>query len=117
MFAWSAMGALARHPALVGRRLAAAIWYRGDSPPHTPSAALLSSLGVVAEARHLGIGRELVNAFCAAARKSSLQCVYLTTDQRDNEAVNRFYCSLGFNISATTTRRDGRTMNTYLKPV
>jgi ribosomal protein S18 acetylase RimI-like enzyme len=79
--------------------------------------ALLSSLGVVPQVRHLGIGRELVKAFCAAARKSDLQYVYLTTDQRDNEVVNRFYRSLGFNISATTTRRDGRTMNTYMKPV
>jgi ribosomal protein S18 acetylase RimI-like enzyme len=117
LFALAATGALVRHPVLVGKRLIAAIWYRGDSPPHQPSAALLSSLAVVPSVRQLGIGRTLVAAFCAATRQAKLRYVYLTTDQEDNEAVNRFYHSLGFEVSATTTRGDGRTMNTFLKSV
>jgi len=117
-FAWAATFALLRHPLVVGRRLAAAVRYRGDPPAgQIGSGALLSSLGVAPEARQLGVGRQLVDAFCAVARDSKLKSVYLTTDNRDNEGANRFYRSLGFELSATTTRSDGRIMNTYVKSI
>jgi ribosomal protein S18 acetylase RimI-like enzyme len=115
VFALCASAAILRNPITVGRRLFSALWYRGEKPPSIPSAALLSSVAVVPDVRNCGIGRALMYGFCDAARARGSHCVYLTTDHDGNEAVNTFYGSLGFTVFATTTRKDGRTMSTYLR--
>jgi len=116
-FAWSAAGALLLDPVGVGRRLLAATRYRGERPAAIPTASLLSSLGVAPNARTAGVGRALISGFCGAARSRHSSHVYLTTDQQDNDAVNRFYHSLDFTVHATTSRPDGRVMITYVKAI
>jgi ribosomal protein S18 acetylase RimI-like enzyme len=115
VFALCASAAMLRNPIMVGRRLFSALWYRGEKPPSIPSATLLSSVAVVPDAQHGGIGRALMSEFCDAARARGSRWVYLTTDHHGNEAVNSFYGSLGFTVFATTTRQDGRTMSTYVR--
>jgi len=115
VFALCASVAVLHSPIAVGKRLFAALWYRGEKPPSISSAALLSSVAVVPDAQHCGIGRALMYGFCDAARASGSHCVYLITDRDRNEAVNSFYGSLGFKVFATTTRQDGRTMSTYVR--
>jgi GNAT superfamily N-acetyltransferase len=42
------------------------------------------------------MGRALVSAFMAVASEQGATHVYLTTAERGNERVNRFYIRLGF---------------------
>jgi ribosomal protein S18 acetylase RimI-like enzyme len=104
----AALPALARNPVRVGRRLLAAVVYRGDRPPGLSDHWLLSSLGVHAEASGRGAGGALMAHFLDAARQSGARGVYLLTDGSDNEATLHFYEKHGFVVHADRTRPDGR---------
>lgn len=104
----AALPALARHPVRVGKRLLAAVVYRGDRPPGLPDFWLLSSLGVHAEASGMGVGSTLMRRFLDAARQAGARGVYLLTDGSDNAATLRFYGRHGFVVHAERTRPDGR---------
>jgi GNAT superfamily N-acetyltransferase len=114
-FAFAALPALFRHPVQVLPRLLRAVLYRGEHPEGIEGAALLSSLGVSPNVSRQGLGKELVNVFCKNAARRGVREVYLTTDQRGNEAVNMFYERAGFRLLSTYTRQDCRVMNTYLR--
>lgn len=74
----------------------------------------LASIGVLPSARGAGIGRGLVDQFIARASDRGEAAVRLTTDARDNEGVNAFYRSLGFNRVRIIDQGGGRTMNEYM---
>jgi GNAT superfamily N-acetyltransferase len=116
-FALDATGALLRHPLKVGRKLLGALRYRGEGPPVVREAALLSSLGVLAEARGTGVSGLLIEAFCREAARGAATHVYLTTDRDENAAVNRFYLKHGFVLESSLVRPDGRVMNRYCRPL
>lgn len=105
--------AILRRPALLprllrnGRRAA-------DSSQGSPAnrESELASIGVAPTGQGKGIGRALVAAFIEHSRAGGAECVSLTTDARENETVNRFYQSLGFQVAAVETVGE-RLMNRY----
>ena len=116
-FALAAVPALLRHPMVVFPRLLRSIRYRGGQPSVLKGAALLSSLGVHPASVRLGLGRKLVEDFCADAGELGARVVYLTTDWRENNTAKRFYEHAGFRLLTTQRNQNGRVMNTYLRPV
>jgi ribosomal protein S18 acetylase RimI-like enzyme len=74
----------------------------------------LASIGVIPSAQRLGIGRALVAAFLEHAERMGAQQVALTTDSANNDAVNGFYKSLGFQIVDTINAPGKRPMHQYV---
>jgi GNAT superfamily N-acetyltransferase len=75
--------------------------------------AELMSVAVSPKAQGTGVGKLLVEAFVAEARRRNAKAVYLTTDGVGNEAANVFYRRLGFHCSRTFLTPEGRSMNEY----
>lgn len=69
----------------------------------TPAGAELMSLAVDPAHRQRGVGKALVDAFAARAGR-----LWLTTDAVDNDAVIRFYESLGFTRTRAYSTPEGR---------
>lgn len=113
-FGLASLWPLLKRPNLVFVKLWSALFYRGESLPDQPQAALLSSLGVQPAAQGQQIGQQLVNAFLAHAQTAGAPAVYLTTDQSDNAKANHFYTRLGFQLAGTCKRPHGRILNRYL---
>ncbi|WP_394673355.1 GNAT family N-acetyltransferase [Limnobacter sp.] len=112
-FGLASLWPLLRKPNLVFIKLWSALFYRGESLPDLPNAALLSSLGVQPAAQGQQIGQQLVNAFLAHAQTAGAPAVYLTTDQSNNTKANQFYTRLGFRLAGTCKRPHGRILNRY----
>lgn len=111
-FALAGARGAVRHPRAVPRLLRA-LTYRGDAPDR-PGAALLSSLVVDPPHSGRGIGAALVEAWTAeAAARGATQAV-LTTDARDNDAVNAFYLARGWRPDGDLTTPQGRAMRRYV---
>ena len=113
-FAMASLWPLLKRPGLVFVKLWSALFYRGESLPDQPNAALLSSLGVKPTAQGQQIGQQLVSAFLAHAQTAGATAVYLTTDQSNNAKANHFYTRLGFGLAGTCKRPHGRILNRYL---
>ena len=113
-FGFASLWPLLRRPGLVFAKLWSALFYRGESLPDQPSAALLSSLGVKPSQQGQRIGQQLVSAFLDHAQTAGAPAVYLTTDQSDNIKANQFYTKLGFELAGTCKRPHGRILNRYL---
>ena len=113
-FAMASLWPLLKKPGLVFVKLWSALFYRGESLPDQPNAALLSSLGVKPTAQGQQIGQQLVSAFLAHVQTAGATAVYLTTDQSDNTKANHFYTKLGFKLAGTCKRPHGRILNRYL---
>lgn len=87
-----------RRPSLWSRLLRTA---QGVVRPRTVFTAAqdsceLASLGVSPTYSGKGLGQALVAAFMSVASGQGATHVYLTTAERDNDRVNRFYVRLGF---------------------
>jgi len=113
-FALAAVPGLLRNPFFVARKCLGAVFYRGEQPAGLESAALLSSLAVDPECSGKGVGQALVKAFVDEAAKRGCKCVYLTTDQAENERVNRFYEKCGFRLRDSFPRPGQRIMNRWV---
>lgn len=113
-FGLASIWPLLRRPTLVFVKLWSALFYRGESLPDQPNAALLSSLGVDVAVQGKGVGQQLVKAFLAHAHTAGAPAVYLTTDQTGNAKANQFYTNLGFELAGTCKRPHGRILNRYL---
>ena len=116
-FLIAALPALIKRPVFVFKKLASAIFYRGDMPSIQGSSKplLLSSIAVTPESKNLGVGKSLLNRFLAVAQERGADCIYLTTDQSNNDHVNRFYLSHGFLVNDTLQKPGGRMMYRYVK--
>lgn len=112
-FLWVSLWPLCRNPGLVLVKLWSALFYRGESLPELPDAALLSSLGVLPKAQGQQVGQQLVRAFLDQARQGGANGVFLTTDQSNNAKANQFYVRLGFQSAGTCKRPRGRILNRY----
>ncbi len=70
------------------------------------------SMGVAPEAQGLGAGKALTRAIVEAARTMGARGIYLNTDADDNDYVNKFHASMGFQLQgwymATGKRRRNR---------
>jgi ribosomal protein S18 acetylase RimI-like enzyme len=111
-FATASLGAVVTKPTVVPRLLRAAC-YRGTPPAGAPR-SLLSSIAVTPEARGLGIGAALVQAWTREAQALGSGGCYLTTDAENNDVVNSFYRNLGWALDETYARPEGRKMNRYV---
>jgi len=60
------------------------------------------------------VGQTLVKAFVDEAATRGCKCVYLTTDQAENERVNRFYEKCGFRLCDSFPRPGRRIMNRWV---
>ncbi len=108
--ALAAAPALARRPLRVGRRLVAAIRYRGEAPRTVPDAALLASLAVRPDSAGGGVGGGLVGAFVDRAREAGRPVTYCSTDVAGNDRVLEFYRRQGFHEAERVRRPEGREM-------
>ncbi len=68
---------------------------RGDRDPEAPGCAWLLSMWVAPDARHQGIGRQLIDAVVAWARAAGCERMVLDVSD-DNAAAIACYAALGF---------------------
>ncbi len=111
-FAWASLGAALRRPAIIPR-----LWRALRRPAQAAESAAdacLMSIAVEPSCSGKGVGRQLVQSFCQALALRGAPAVCLTTDQVDNERVNRFYVSLGFRLARVFVTPEGRAMNEYV---
>ena len=114
-FLFSGLGALLKHPLVVGERFLSALRYRGEIPEKLiGTGALLSSIAVRPQCGGRGLGSALINEFVARARAANCSYVFLTTDADENDKVTGLYERYGFQCESRLTRRDGRRMNRYV---
>ncbi len=111
-FCQASLGTALNRPSTV-RRLIRALAYRGDVP-EGPVRALLSSVAVSPSAQGRGVGKTLVRRWLAEAGRRSASGCYLATDADNNDAVNRFYRSIGWKLESTYTTPERRKMNRYI---
>jgi ribosomal protein S18 acetylase RimI-like enzyme len=112
--ALAVLPALLRSPRLV-RRLATNAGRVDDSARGGEATSCeLSSIGVAPGASGGGVGRALVAAFLRAAGERGAGEVFLTTDARENERVNRFYQECGFRLDRVSEPVAGRPMNVFV---
>ena len=111
-FAGAALGALLRRPS-IAPRLARAL-RQPEAAREAGTDACLMSVAVRPESEGLGIGRQLVEAFCQTLSERGADAVSLTTDRDNNERVNRFYSDLGFRIAREYLTPEGRAINEYV---
>lgn len=111
-FCLASFTAVLKKPSTI-KRLMRAVFYRGEAPKG-PKRSLLSSICVGPECQGHGVGKALVEAWVAEAKRRGSGGCYLTTDAVDNEAVNRFYQKCGWRIETTFATPEGREMNRYV---
>lgn len=78
-----------------------------------PDTAELSSLAVLPDKEGRGVGARLVQRFIVSARQRGARRILLTTDACNNDRVNNFYRSLGFDCVRVIESRRGRMLNEY----
>jgi len=76
--------------------------------------ASLMSIAVNPKFQGYGLGKQLVNAFSDAIKQQNIYEYCLTTDLFNNDSVNNFYKSCGFELARQFTTHEGRKMNEYL---
>ena len=114
-FGWAAVGAALRRPSVLPRLCRAFTYSRRAG--EAACEALLLSVAVLPEAQGTGLGQALVHEFLGQMARRHVGQVSLTTDQDNNERVNRFYRRLGFQLARTYVTHEGRKMNEYIIPV
>jgi len=75
--------------------------------------AELASIAVDPNYTGRGFGKLLIKSFLEKSKEMGAKFVYLTTDAKDNDVVNHFYQSLGFELYQTFTTASRRVMNEY----
>jgi GNAT superfamily N-acetyltransferase len=110
-FAWASLTPMIKNPKIIFR-LARAIFHP-SSNPFGKNIAGLFSIGVHPDIQGNGVGKFLINTFLNEAKLRNCTKVYLTTDRDNNEAVNKFYATLGFYIDSQYSTPEGRRMNKY----
>jgi ribosomal protein S18 acetylase RimI-like enzyme len=110
-FAFASLGVVMRNPAIL-RRIARAIHHPGNNPVGDEVAGLFS-VGVGPEIQRTGAGQRLVGSFLEEASRRGCRRVFLTTDRDGNDAVNKFYHKLGFQVKNQFETPEGRRMNEY----
>lgn len=115
VFLIRALPALLTYPRLVLRKLVSALVYKGDKIDDLENGALLSSIGVLPEARGHSVGKTLLAEFQNIAFSKGRSYIYLTTDALENDAVNGFYKANGFIVESDFLQSGGRRMYRYIK--
>ena len=113
-FALPVFSALVRHPSLAAKVLYGVHRIHAPEKEWPAHSCELSSIAVAPETSGNGLGKVLMRAFLAQARRMGAECVYLTTDADGNDAVNAFYRDVGFKPTRRFLQRKGRWMNEYV---
>ncbi|HEX3110413.1 MAG TPA: GNAT family N-acetyltransferase, partial [Thermoanaerobaculia bacterium] len=100
-----------RHPSTL-KRVARRGVARAFQP--APGAELMSLAVHPREQRH-GLGRALVDAFVARVHETGTETLWLITDAADNDAVQKFYETLGFTVRRSFTNAEGRALVEYVR--
>lgn len=111
LFAWYAMGAFLRKPAVIFRLLRA-FSYSSESK-RDESYIELSSIGVSPAKKNEGLGSNIINYLKEISDWTKFKYIKLETDRDDNEAANHFYCKNGFVLDHSYDTPEGRGMNEY----
>jgi ribosomal protein S18 acetylase RimI-like enzyme len=74
----------------------------------------LSSIAVNPDYSGGGVGKLLVDSFCDHVKEKDINYIYLTTDAKNNERVNKFYQKYGFVLTKTFFNHAKREMNLYV---
>jgi len=111
-FGWAAFPTLIAHPGLVPM-LVRRFRSSGPAPPEG-NLAYLASIAVDPGVRESGLGRTLMDAFSAEARRRSADGFYLTTDADGNDPVLAFYERCGMRLESTFESFEGRQMHRYV---
>jgi dTDP-4-amino-4,6-dideoxygalactose transaminase/ribosomal protein S18 acetylase RimI-like enzyme len=82
-----------------------------------PPGAELMSLAVADSHQNKGVGSALLKSFIDAVRNAGMRGVWLVTDAADNERVNRFYETAGFQRTRSFTNSEGRQLHEYTRSV
>jgi len=96
--------------------IASRLIWRLAIPPQAstePGTATLMSIAVLPGYQNKGIGKALVQEFLNEMQRRGMRRVNLTTDKDGNDAVNAFYCHLGFQLVRSFMTPEGRRMNEY----
>lgn len=101
-----------KDPVTVLKLLQRLIMVKGAVFDHHRS--LLMSIAVDPAEQGKGVGRQLVSAFLQKAKSCGASSVVLSTDAINNDSVNRFYLSAGFQILRTYFTPEKRQMNEYI---
>jgi ribosomal protein S18 acetylase RimI-like enzyme len=102
---------LLRHPSVFSRVMRRARQRTSEDA----SGAELMSLAVHPREQRTGLGRALVEAFIASVRQSGTESLWLITDAAQNDAVKRFYETLGFEMRREFTNTEGRELVEYAR--
>lgn len=113
-FALPVLLALLRHPSLLNKILYGVRRIQSTASEWPPRSCELSSIAVAPETTGNGLGKALIRTFIAEAQGMGAGCVYLTTDARDNDAINAFYRNIGFQHTRLFRQAEGRWMNEYV---
>ncbi len=84
-------------------------WPEVDSPDEFE----FCSMGVAPEAQGMGAGKALTRAIVEAARSLGARGIYLNTDADDNDYVNAFHASMGFQLQGWYMAAGKRRRNRY----
>lgn len=110
-FAWAAVPAVARRPA-VAFRVARAVLKPREAAKQAGTATLMS-IAVDPAAQGTGAGKALVLGFIDEAARRGAVKVDLTTDKVGNDGTNAFYRSLGFSVAREIVTPEKRILNEY----
>jgi ribosomal protein S18 acetylase RimI-like enzyme len=111
-FGWAAVPAILQRPTILFHLLD--VFSRTHKSQTIDHCGTIMSIAVHPTCQGQGIGKELARAFLIEAGNRGLKFVNLTTDAVNNDAVNTFYQSLGFELQNTYETREGRKMNYYV---
>lgn len=93
-------------------RLLRAFTYSEDSK-RSEAYVELSSIGVLPEAKNIGIGSMLIDTLKRSISSDKLSYIKLETDRLNNDEVNAFYIKNGFVLDRIYSTKEGRKMNEY----
>lgn len=111
-FCIASLPSLLRQPSCAARLLRA-VFYRGEAPSDR-NRALLSTIAVLPDAQHHGLGRALARHWLGEVRRLGAKGGYAITDAEDNAGVNLFYKTLDWTLECTYTTPEGRRVNRYI---
>lgn len=111
-FARASTNALFHKPSILWRLLRAFSLPNKELP--AAKCGTLMSIAVDPHYQNQGLGKKLIEDFLMNASEQGLEYINLTTDARNNDATNLFYCSLGFKFCSSYITQEGRAMNEYL---
>lgn len=105
-FGMASIRAALRRPSIIPRLLRA--WNAPRQASEAACSATLMSIAVAPEAKGLGAGKLLIQAFLKEMARRGIPQISLTTDRDNNAPTLRFYQGLGFSVVRAFQTREGR---------